>query len=192
MSTQKIRPILMSTPMIQALLGCRKTQTRRVIKNLPMMIVRLPYGLSNRIDFSKCPYGARGDLLWVRESFFSTHKTEEYTKQYGRIEYRATANPDYISCVFKPSIHMPKWASRITLKITDIRVEQLQDISAQDVIAEGIEPIGNSSGSSIKGMYRNLWGTIHGADSWDANPWVWVIEFKVHRINIDEFLCTQK
>lgn len=158
--------------------------------------------------FSVCPYGQIGDQLWVRETWQPWRRTNvEYDEweplPVGRfeeadsIEYRATS--DSLG-PWKPSIHMPRKASRIQLGITNIRVERLQDISRQDAIAEGIR----HSGLTINGIsegdhfydylmktedmcewftnpiasFQSLWHSINGPDSWTANPWVWVIEFK--------------
>lgn len=89
---------------------------------------------------------------------------------------------------WRPSIHMPKWASRLTLEITDIKVERLQDISYQDCLAEGIDRVNTSSVLISKEKYQRLWESINGAGSWDSNPWVWCLEFKVHKCNISELL----
>lgn len=126
-----------------------------------------------------CPYGKVGDRLWVRETFGESwhHAQPDYF-------YRADDNasieshPDFDG--WKPSIHMPRLASRITLEITGVRVERLNNIHRSDAIAEGCE-----MPSQRKGMHRwpeaqfaDLWESINGPGSWDANPWVWVVEFK--------------
>lgn len=217
----KERPILFSAPMVQAILTGNKTQTRRVIK-WPLMDktqwfeLDQSYGIelanpSSPIDHL-CPYGKIGDQLWVRENGW---ERPERTRQMMR-EGADTWKPyyydadglnehdvdDFKSWGFKrrPSIHMPRWASRIQLEITNIRVERLQDISRADAIAEGIK----RSGLTINGIsegdhfydyemktedmcewftnpiasFQSLWHSINGPDSWTANPWVWVIEFK--------------
>ncbi|OVE45700.1 hypothetical protein CBW21_22155 [Chromobacterium violaceum] len=84
---------------------------------------------------------------------------------------------------WRPSIHMPRWASRILLEITDVRVERLQDISEEDAVAEG-GPVDHPNGTA-RGWFEQLWEKLNGAGSWDANPWVWVIEFK----RIEEAAC---
>jgi hypothetical protein len=131
-----------------------------------------------------CPYGNLGDRLWVRETF-------SYEENGPRIWYWADGNIAAFNCErprpIKPSIHMPRWASRITLEITGVRVERLQDISYDDAIAEGCEQRTTCINPG-KGVYSHvnepqddfsrLWKSINGAESWDANPWVWVIEFK--------------
>jgi hypothetical protein len=146
----------------------------------------------------RCPYGARGDRLWVRE----TWRVHEVFSDVVRIVYGASQNRSWTeahedypahlrgklqpSVGFKPSIHMPRWASRLTLEITDVRVERLQEISVADCYAEGCyRPEGPILGSEVtrrdnaRGEYRRLWESINGAGSWAANPWVWAITFKV-------------
>lgn len=148
----------------------------------------------------KCPYGQPGDRLWVRES------TEEYCAgSVSLSRYRADGafvlysgcdDPAFNGSIahwnyprrVRPSIHMHRWASRILLEITDVRVERLQDISEEDAASEGAPcelgrlegAILGSQASYRKGFIR-LWESINGEGSWDENPWVWVIEFK--RIN---------
>jgi hypothetical protein len=148
-----------------------------------------------------CPHGAVGDRLWVRETWRGVVEInppgksmelgvaryvpdQEYCR---RVEYQATQERD--GEPWRPSIHMPRWASRITLEVAGVRVERLQDISEADAIAEGIgkTPAGFWSTygrSGVDGTYSPrssfhcLWESINGADSWDANPWVWVVEFR--------------
>lgn len=156
-----------------------------------------------------CPHGAVGDVLWVRESF--CYGSEDC---YHGFFYRASDQVDFLEdedgsiilnkdgserSPWKPSIHMPKSACRIFLKIEDIRVERLQDISEADAIAEGIQPLLASTAQLIeygqlyrdylkkpelfneglwpKNSYRSLWIKINGADSWQANPWIWCLSF---------------
>ena len=141
--------------MVRAILDGRKTQTRRVVKPKPD-----DSGLWNN---DKCPYGKPGDRLWVRETFFVDGP---------RIQYRADHHGAPKETIWKPSIFMPRSASRILLEITDIRVERLHDISADDEKKEGIySPIHEL-------LFWALWQKINGPESWDANPWVWVITFK--------------
>jgi hypothetical protein len=119
-----------------------------------------------------CPYGEIGDRLWAREAWdYSDSLEEPYL-------YRQKEMEEWLPEVFnrmkwKPSIHMPKEACRIKLEITNIRVERLQDISEDDAIAEGVKPSFNARHS-----FACLWQGINGIESWDANSWVWVIEFK--------------
>jgi hypothetical protein len=149
----KERPILFSAPMVRAILDGRKTQTRRVIKE------KLMRGEGAHVN--NCQYGKPGDRLWVRETFC-------YHDYLARYLYKA----DGVTGVkWKPSIFMPRIASRIMLEITGIRVERLQDISEEDAIAEGWPKSSD--------WYRSLWESINGQGSWVLNPWVWVIEFMV-------------
>jgi len=187
------KPILFQGAMVRALLDGSKTQTRRIVKpwkgaepsNNPV-----PADLSYLPDFtcyrSTCPYGRPGDQLWVREAFHRIHDDE--TMEFVRYGYRADS--DWNGAVWKPSIHMPRAASRIALEITGVRVERLQDISESDARAEGCsasgwtpsysnpDNAGIDSGKSATEDYAELWEQINGSGSWNANPWVWVVEFK--------------
>jgi hypothetical protein len=185
----KERPILFSAPMVRALLAGTKTQTRRAVKPQP---VELPDfnrgGLSYNVRGSvyrawnpavmdpRCPYGQPGDKLWLRESFRQYPDGIAY-----RADYYDAKTADAVHSPWKPSIYMPRAASRILLEIVSIRVEQLQDISAEDAIAEGISiPItqGLTDINVFRAAYRDLWKSINGSGSWAANPFVWVIEFR--------------
>lgn len=171
----KSRPILFSGPMVRALLDGSKTQTRRPVKcNVD------DYGSGILVTGKVCPYGEPKDTLWVRESLKAKEAFMVYAADDGRID---CGDMDWPACVEKrrsiPSIHMPRWASRITLEITDVRVERLQDISAKDCQAEGIwSQEGPLSDAEWIDAYRMLWQSINGPRSWAANPWVWVVEFK--------------
>lgn len=199
------RPILFSGPMVRAILEGRKTQTRRVVKD---DAIRLPSG--NGAPFlTECPYGIPGDRLWVRHRFWfytstganpsNRHIWDEFTRtarwQTGELvkDLKPQVGKGTLY-VQKPSIHMPRWASRITLEITKVRVERMQDISAKDIIAEGAverphnhEQFGKMPVSAFDGAYLDLrslwqagWDSINGKRGfgWGKNPWVWVIEFK--------------
>lgn len=202
----KEKPILFSAPMVRAILEGRKTQTRRIDKYMAKFPPAMPPELgllakskngeplltatwdatNGKFTASFCPYGQPGDRLWVRETHFINHFLGAHTPEIERarteIIYRAT-DENYVlnmedseGLVWKPSIHMPYWASRINLEITGARVERLNDISLVDVIAEGIpELVADLDGTD---SYKSLWESINGPGSWDANPWVWVIEFK--------------
>lgn len=176
-------PIIFNGPMVRAILDGRKTQTRQVVK-------------------PQRPYGQPGDRLWVRETFMrQPHPSECGLTQEmipktwesacaaaGTIFYRADPNAEWLADgrPWTQSIRMPRWASRITLEITGLRVERLRDINGADAIAEGILRDGEGWRGSPRrpwfaspvGAFRSLWGSINCAGSWDANPWVWVIEFK--------------
>lgn len=171
--------------MVRAILDGRKTQTRRVIKDCTVGRDQI----SKFIQIGKkfigcypedvpelirecCPYGVPGDRIWVRETFCSVPDHEE-PAGCSALLYAADGNGPYGK--WTPSIHMPRWASRILLEITDVRVERLNDISEEDARSEGIS---GSSARDIKEAYAALWRSIYGSDSWQANPWVWVIVFK--------------
>ena len=197
----KERPILFSAPMVRAILEGRKTQTRRVVKPQPYdggHFLRLHNCPAIPIEATECfeeycPYGQNGDRLWVRE----THNFGDGEM----IEYRADGSKHFIhdnagrrigkelGNKWKPSIHMPRWASRITLEVVSIRVERLQDISEEDAKEEGTDPYSSALDIGVKdspridaGPYQKgyalLWGEINGPGSWAANPWVWVVEFR--------------
>ena len=166
----KERPILFSGAMVRAILEGRKTQTRRVINPQP-----LPY-----ID-TPCKFGVPGDRLWVRETFLVQPDLWERNHGPQPIHYAASTRiaeaEDYVG---KPSIHMPRWASRIMLEITAVRAERVQKISGQDCWAEGIEYAGwdcTVYGSAVD-CYRDIWESIYGKGSWDGDPWVWVVGFQ--------------
>ncbi|ENZ8654826.1 hypothetical protein ACHBFN_000695 [Klebsiella aerogenes] len=153
-----------------------------------------------------CHYGQPGDRIWVRETFqgplFDYDLMDSYCKDPTPFEkpefcvYKADGVPapefydadDELHCCWRPSIHMPRWASRILLEITDVRVERLNAISQEDAQAEGMELTGwrptysdPDSGGEVMTPYDNfaeLWSSIYGDESWKANPWVWVISFK--------------
>lgn len=173
----KERPILFSGEMVRAILDGSKTQTRRVVKGDALGILNLEIRPpSDPIFVEKCLYGKPGDRLWVREAW--AQHTETFGDFLPSTVYRADpVTPHFTK--WKPSIHMPRWASRITLEITGVRVERLQDISEKDALSEGCEPDdGNPESPSPISEFRDLWQSINGAESWAANQWVWVIEFK--------------
>jgi hypothetical protein len=223
------RPILMSGPMVQALLDGTKTQTRRVVtaQNSVLGSGRWPAdGLARafpQTDASKLMLPGEhetlhrlysryelGDQLWVRETWQYADWTEDGEPW---IRYRADDAVRFVAAstipeadcdrlvdrwatlsepanvkidglaadrVWRPSIFMPRWASRITLTITDIRVQRLQEISDSDCIAEGISvaPIARYEISPLE-FYHDLWESINGAESWAQNPWVWALTFRV-------------
>lgn len=192
---QIAKPILFSTDMVRAILDRRKTATRRCVKFLsgknPNWTGYVKDGLMlyngrNEPCCRKPPY-RRDDILYVRETFrpLSNHPK-------AGVEYAADWSPKYFensrdpkSCnggKWKPSLHMPKKAARIFLKVTDVRIERLQDIDDSGIIAEGLE-VGSYFdelwNSTIKKSERDRYG-------WDTNPWVWVIEFE--RIYPNDFV----
>ena len=184
----KERPIPFSGPMVRAILDGRKTQTRRVVKPRSWAdkchIANEEYG----VTFGKCPYGQPGDRLWVREAWQALaeydHLKPSKIPQGTDVLYNAD-HPDMPWNSRKRNLRfMPRKFSRITLEITGIRVERLNDISDVDVIAEGVRDLGDGVGELDmlyglqKALFKNLWQSVNGPDSWAANPWVWVIEFK--------------
>ncbi|CAB3899732.1 hypothetical protein [Achromobacter deleyi] len=217
------RPILFSAPMVRAILDGAKTQTRRVVKHVdPDGVVwksaaRLSgvHNLEGKFPESAmewCPYGQPGDHLWVRES---THRRpmrhlltgEPLAEKYDGGAYSADGadvlTPEgfdlswWYSRKSCPSIHMPRFACRLVLEVTGVRVERLQGISYEDALAEGAfdprmfmgDEWSDADGESADELarrlqwpqraFRELWCSINGASAWDTNPWVWVVEFRV-------------
>lgn len=173
-------PIIFSAPMVRAILDGHKTQTRRILKHRALEcieVARLEPSFAADPENNFSPYGYAGDYLWVRETWQSLgehdHLSPSYIPVGSDLQYPATY--DGWESRRRPSIYMPHWASRITLKITNLRIERLQDISGKDAVAEGVRSRDNRIAQS---EYKDLWQFINGTDSWDANPWVWVIEFK--------------
>ncbi|MCZ5802927.1 hypothetical protein [Enterobacter hormaechei] len=217
--------------MVRAILGGRKTQTRRIMKIQPsdgfhpthngydldlnahwytpgvvdkngylQPAKKDVFGVADENEGYTCPFGAVGDRIWVRETFQGPLIPEDELSEFlvanpdkfespAYCEYAADGGPrpEYIDADdntrhgWRPAIHMPRWASRLTLEITGVRVERLRDLSEDDAKSEGITP---PSGGVLPGWeyrinFRDLWMSIYGADNWEANPWVWVIEFKV-------------
>lgn len=148
-------------------------------------------GTHARSPLFSCPFGAVGDRLWVRETWQAIHDSLD---EFGNVDERTwmpsipKSSDSYWHAVYaeefgvsnredrgfpwRPAIHMPRWASRITLEITGVRIERLNDISAEDAAAEGL------TGRAKMHDFGVLWSSIYGEESWQANPWVWVIEFK--------------
>lgn len=197
------RPILFSGEMVRAILDGRKTQTRRVVKPQPDFVAnyyepekkRAAYkGGSVNPGLLRCPYGRPGDTLWVRETWAS-HKYMDDTKpsefsigaQMLPVWYRADGVQSNLRWAsrepgkWRPSIFMPRWASRITLRVINVRVERVQDISETDAKAEGAKPWPDVGvGPHYKSPFRNLWDSINAKRgyAWSDNPWVWVVEFE--------------
>lgn len=219
----KARPILFSAPMVRALLAGTKSQTRRLVKPQPFpngfistngelltindhlppnaMLLRVGKGIncyatSNYEGWeSACPYGFVGDLLWVRETW------TQHTGSMGESldTYYAADDADIRLGPWRPSIHMPRSASRLTLRITDVRAQRLQEISEEDATAEGATPTWNDgrpiqhdgSGAVCRERFSELWQSINGPGSWDANPWVWCVSFITIKHNIDAVLAKE-
>jgi hypothetical protein len=190
----KERPILFSAPMVRALLEGRKTQTRRIMKPQPEDGTDCPYHMGAGQDRKArvCPYGQPGDRLWVRETFaYHVQAIGAKRDEDGPFVYKADGTEQCrLDDKWKPSIFMPRWASRILLEIIAVRVERLQDISEEDARSEGVanggclncgcdEPCGcTSPHPDARDSFISLWESINGAGSWDANPFVWILEFQ--------------
>jgi len=195
----KEKPILFNSEMVRAIMDGRKTQTRRVIKPQPVYIEsssRWRWAKTGAVTASRewyeymssldhCPYGKPGDLLWVRETWaldagFDGVKPSDISSYWGGIYYRA--NGDKPAGKWRPSIFMPRWASRLTLRVKSVKAERLQGISDGDCLAEGISPrdVAALGHVDARPLLRQLWDNINAKRGygWDANPWVWVIEFE--------------
>jgi hypothetical protein len=232
------RPIIFSAPMVRALLAGRKTQTRRIMKVKLLEGVNPSFsqlhahheGDSWRIHGSqeasqrfKVPYAA-GDRLWVRENHY---RTDDGDSEYAVCAVDADEVREHLAAIdslpawfdpdlraahkrLRPSIHMPRWASRLTLPVVGVRVQCLLDITEEDAEAEGVCHFveqGHRAGSfeglsgaersalvrsvygSSREAFRALWEGLHGQASWNANPWVVAVSVEVHRANIDAFVA---
>lgn len=167
------RGMIFNGEMVRAILDGRKTQTRRIVNSSTDNSLRLREQYPHKHYNINCPFGQRGDRIWVRETWARYNIDQDGHD----MAYRATTPVDWPEGGrWRPSIHMPRWASRILLEITDVRVERLNSISEVDAEAEGVTDTGY--GDSLVDGYRYLWKSIYGEESWAANPWVWVIEFK--------------
>lgn len=213
----KERPILFSAPMVRAILEGRKSQTRRVVKPQPNPIRIGQDEVPSACG--PCPYGVPGDRLWVRETWricdhdFGMTDGEELPLAW-LIRYQAddaaawmnppdrtqaaqrygTANGSWVGAGrgdgLRPSIFMPRWASRITMEISEVRVQRLQEISEEDALAEGVREIGGNfagcyefcdrlSGTNAKDCFERGWDSINGKTHlWSSNPWVWALTFR--------------
>lgn len=186
----KESPILFSTPMVQAILQGRKTQTRRLVKRKALEWLAPDMFTPEFVAENFNPYGDEGDLLWVRESFFLDEMYVQGKLLSQHCNFK-TSFPDPSKYKWKPSIHLKKEHARIWLQNTGYKIERLNDISKEDAIAEGIEPIGKlgyrnyMTPPDMVGVvnptnsFQSLWQSIHGPDSWKENPWVWAVSFKV-------------
>ena len=203
------RPILFSGPMVRALLEGRKTQTRRAVKAPTArggFVLSFNHGIpefnfgpddhkpNGDLRWHRCPYGQPGDLLWVRETFMPMPHLN------AKAFYRASDR--LVGGRWSSPIHMPRTLSRLTLRIADVRVQRLQDISEADAVAEGVEPFTdflpaghwrryrdggwNAYVDNPIASYASLWTEINGPGSWDANPWVWALTFEVIKANVEQ------
>lgn len=210
------KPILFSTEMVRAILDGRKTQTRRVMKPQPKYLGNdvWEYGddcfvgkevlhdhlFHNVYGVKGSPYGATyssgtSDTLWVRETWKTELRFDDCKPSdlaiFSNVYYPANdevsiANPGYAFGKTRPSIYMPRWASRINLNILDVRIEQLQDASTEDLIAEGCPREHcpehcNGVSHAVYGWFQHLWDEINlkRGYPWASNCWVWVVEFEV-------------
>ncbi len=183
----KERGMIFNDEMVRAILGGDKTQTRRIVEEKF-------YGraVAEELLAKHCPYGQPGDRIWVRETYrvhgkatdvatlvYRASVRNSWTEQTHRVPVEVCNKP--VSEKWTPSIHMPRWASRILLEITDVRVERLHDMSEADAKAEGATPATYKI-TPPEAVYRvgfgDIWRSIYGQDNWLSNPWVWVIEFK--------------
>ncbi len=192
----KERPVIFNSEMVRAILDGRKTQTRRVIANvshdncIPLQKpTKTKDGIYTHVmdapGHGLCPFGQVGDRLWVRETFAAFDADWKHPGKPHDLKDGPWPNVVYPASVAKipdgtcrPSIHMPRWASRITLEITAVRVERLNNISDGDAISEGCSAADMKSGDCVADVFARLWASIYGVDSWNANPWVWAISFR--------------
>lgn len=205
-------PILFNAAMVRAILAGTKTQTRRVVKPQPELreIAQVGHMLGfkkHKADgfwlwpnareriVAERPYGQPGDRLWVRETFAHIYRdnTRPDVRRDDDVAYKADhpGLDEYAFGSWKPSIHMPRWASRITLEITRVRLQRLNDIGEADAEAEGVERKDGARWRNYisdddafthlkeaRASFCSLWVSINGPGSWDANPWIWAIEFR--------------
>lgn len=195
------RPILFSAPMVRAILDGRKTVTRRIVRDAkPLAADVTDFGgwvandaavLEEGVRALRRPYGEPGDRLWVRETW------APFERERGQcaVAYFASCEDgsfDYVTSEgvierltikrWKPSIHMPRWASRLELEVLDVRVERLHDIDEEDARREGVEHCalhGERPCDAYRARFTSLWDTINGDRApWSSNPWVWRVEFR--------------
>jgi hypothetical protein len=195
----KTKPIIFSTPMVVAILEGRKTQTRRVVKAPVLQDVREPnevYWKNGKVvfnwygetvgGFEVKPKYQPGDILWVRETWFENEECLLYkaSKYENTKEYHGRNG--WVQIKWRPSIFMPREAARIFLKVTNVRVERLQDITEDEAIKEGAKAYGqnNCSGTSARIAFAEIWDKTTTEHEWRTNPWVWVYEFE--RISKEE------
>lgn len=208
----KARPILFSKPMVLALLAGTKTQTRRAMKVQPPEGTYFEHGPAGEIiacskgtqrfgayglekteyrTDATCPHGAIGEQLWVREAYRlvvgydlmrPSEVSEDVPIRHEADGLGAESTDGWLWGKLRPSMFMPRWASRITLEVTSVCVERLQDISEVDARAEGCrcneDTLAETGFATYRDAYKALWETINGDTSWDLNPWVWAIEFR--------------
>ena len=186
----KERPIPFRGREVRAILDGSQTMTRRVVRLSAGEIAHEGddgslHAVANTTwgdcveRVVHCPYGVPGDLLWVRETW-----QQVFPECDGPVEYRADYGAgSYISGGWRPSIFMPRWASRLTLRITSVRVERVRDITEEDARAEGFKDVVGkyARGDEARIWFAELWDIINAKRGfgWDANPWVWVVGVEV-------------
>jgi hypothetical protein len=198
------RPILFSDAMVRAIITGRKTQTRRLVRpRATAELAQIAPGMTAEqavnychtgnewreqrgtwffLDgyrnpaFARCPFGAPGDRLWVREAWSPIGPLSECTSPRD-IWFRATAGEErHAPIKYRPSIHMPRWACRLELVVTGVRVERLHAITDEDARAEGIV---RGDFANHREDFASLWELINGKRApWASNPWVWVVSFR--------------
>lgn len=193
----KERPIIYNTPNVKTVLDGRKSQTRRPCKVKDINGKSFnEYGeeAMNALIRHHSPFGKPGDRLWVRETFRKCGNCEKTLYRADNLKIRSNIFFECDECEFgnlgwKPSIYMPRWASRITLEITDVRVERVQEITYHDVKKEGLiipgkdfileGNRGSNPGIAIR-HFKPLWNSIYAKKGygWETNCWVWVIDFR--------------
>ena len=199
----KTRPILFNAEAVQAILAGRKTQTRRPVKPQPQLGKPWRHGWTidpqeMDVPIAFCPYGIPGDRLWVRETWaaLESQNSRKPRQTEGPFWYKADRGLAHMrqglcrslsssdAGKWRPSIHMPRWASRLTLEVTAVRVERVQNITSDDAQAEGCKSTYTGQSGSWWYDYTvdfiRLWDSIYARRGygWSANPWVWVVEFK--------------
>lgn len=215
------RPILFKAPMVRALFAGTKTQTRRAMvighapdnSNVQFDASDLKWYCDGGLWLRSCPYGVPGDRLWVKEtwapSILRGHGQDACDCDTVRVDYRANGGwKEFVTDEIPDDwtmpkaarggqsvtpLFMPRWASRITLEVTSVRVERLQDVSEEDAEAEGVASLDGEidevalcakakamglTTDDARAWFATLWGSINGDSAWDANPWVWVISFR--------------
>ncbi|MCK5581905.1 MAG: hypothetical protein KAJ18_11605 [Candidatus Omnitrophica bacterium] len=229
----KARQILFNTEMVQAILGGRKIHTRRPVQK-PFKECDDFDSVDNVQGFARCPFGKPGDLLYVRETWNAVHFSYDYESGCCDEWYAAEKIPEKKSSFYvtvyaadggwdndayergfpwRPNIHMPRWASRITLKVERVWVERVQNIDELRALNEGIKELSNCSPpnysktekqymggdcvgfKTAKDAFSYLWDSIYNQQKdirknfpWESNPWVWACEFSVIKKNIDEVI----
>ncbi len=202
----KERPMIFNAEMVRAILDGRKTQTRRPVNPQPELTAGSGFSWNGHLhgagsneretnrNFSHvaCPHGKPGDRIWVREAYRVHSKATDlatlvyrasvqnsWTEQTRRVPVDVCNKPVSPE-KWTPSIHMPRWASRITLEITGVRVERLHAISEADARTEGVTAGVCPGHEQVmhRVAFRELWQSLYNAENWQANPWVWVVEFE--------------